>query len=100
MVPDRREMDYPPGRKSEEAAAEGYSECAAEALQWLRNLGYEPGHPLIRSLLAHLTKKKAYLEKMDLERYLVGDPKILREDRQIQTALVEASFRGCDLKYF
>lgn len=112
---------------NDEVLMAGYKECATEALNWLLGLGYEPGHPLIRSLAAHLTKKQAYLEKMNLERFLVEETlknteiESLEEDEeidfefsdsdfemcalqiqnnpQIQKALVEAVYKGCDLQY-
>lgn len=106
MIPDSTEISPRLHENSNEEGgiSAGYRQCAAEALEWLLNLGYEPGHPLLRSLAAHLSKKRAYLEKMDLERYLVGDKDSgtrtrIETDKQIQKFLVEAAFRGCDLNY-
>lgn len=106
MIPDSAELSPRLSEKSEEdGVSAGYKQCAAEALEWLLNLGYEPGHPLLRSLVAHLSKKRAYLEKMDLERYLVGynnDSEArtqIQADKGIQKFLIETAFRGCDLSY-
>lgn len=113
MVPDVDTSDA----KSDVMLA-GYQEAATEALQWLLGLGYQPGHPLLRSLAAHLTKKTAYLEKIKLEQFLVEQ--VLEENIEdaeksttqpnnslhklqcneaVQKALVEAAFKGCDLYY-
>ncbi|KAK6626582.1 hypothetical protein RUM44_009056 [Polyplax serrata] len=79
----------------------GYQECANEALTWLLNLGYEPGHPIICSLAAHLTKKQAYLEKLNLERFLIQETlktigKTLRDEDAIEDddnfELVDAAY--------
>lgn len=125
MIPEGGETSNASPQKDNVMLA-GYQECANEALTWLLNLGYEPGHPLIRSLAAHLTKKQAYLEKLSLERFLIeetlknsgegldddeeSDPDIvdsayelfalqIKNNQEIQKALVDAVFKGCDLQY-
>ncbi|KAL0274626.1 UNVERIFIED_CONTAM: hypothetical protein PYX00_002716 [Menopon gallinae] len=120
MVPESSSDSPPKNGEQDEMVLAGYRECATEAMKWLSNLGYRPGHPLMRSLAAHLTKKQAYLEKVDLECFLVEQSmrkeeddedgsddettflerlKEVRNDPEIQRALVEAAFRGCDLRY-
>ena len=81
MIPEDCETSNETKNKDhDDVMLAGYKQCATEALNWLLNLGYKPGHPLIRSLVAHLTKKQEDLEKLSLEKFLVEETTINSND--------------------